>query len=209
MHIIENRNAKVGRTYCYVGECKWDKQLKKYKTPRTTVGRIEGEPPVFLPNKHFETLLGLYNEDLEETSEHDKLIIETVKAKYGEAALFSKPQIKSKHGNSICQTAWAVFSGPSIVFGSITKRYNIASILEEAFGGIDAQEILSLAWFLASEGDALSNSDAWLNHYETPAGRAISSQDVTKLLDRMKQDGIMTFYKLWLRGLELRGYARN
>jgi hypothetical protein len=60
MHVIENHNQAAGKTYCYVGECKWDKELKEYKTPRKAVGRIEGTPPTFIPNKHFESLLVFY-----------------------------------------------------------------------------------------------------------------------------------------------------
>jgi len=63
----------------------------------------------------------------------------------------------------------------------------------------------ALVWYIASEGGALSNSDVWLDHFETPAGCAISSQEITRLLDRMGQDGIMTFYKEWLGNIEGKG----
>ena len=48
-------------------------------------------------------------------------------------------------------------------------------------------------------------SDVWLDHFENPAGRPIGSQDITKLLDRMGQDCIMTFYKHWLEGFKNTG----
>ena len=51
---------------------------------------------------------------------------------------------------------------------------------------------------MACEGDALVNGDVWLDQFENPANRAIYSQEITKLLDRMSIDGIMTFYKHWL-----------
>jgi transposase len=102
--------------------------------------------------------------------------------------------------DEVLQTARAIFSGPSLVFGGITVRYHVDTILRKAFGENNARDILSLAWYLASEGDALSNSDAWLAYFDTPRGEAISSQDITRLLDGMGQDGIMTFYKEWLSG---------
>jgi transposase len=125
-------------------------------------------------------------------------MINIVNAKYGN----SEDLIAKKPKESQAQTARAIFLGPSIVFGGITSRYHIDTMLKKAFGEEDANEILSLAWYLASEGDALVNSDAWLDHFENPAGYAISSQDITKLLDRMNEDGIMSFYKYWLNGFE-------
>ena len=71
-------------------------------------------------------------------------------------------------------------------------------MLREAFGDKRAEEILAMAWYIASEGNALCNSDSWLDHFESPAESSLSSQDITKLLDAMNYDGIMTFYKLWL-----------
>jgi hypothetical protein len=201
VHLIENYNKYAGKAYCYVCECLWDKQLKKYVKPRISVGHLDGEPPVFVPNKNFAIMLSLDNQDPSSTEPHIRKVIDTVKAKYGESVRASAIVAD----NSKAQTAWAVFSGPSIVFGGITARYRIHSMLRKAFGEDDAREIISLAWYIASEGSALSNSDAWLDQYETPAGRVISSQEITRLLDRMDEDGIMTFYKEWLKNFERMG----
>jgi transposase len=198
MHIVENYNKKVDRIYCYAAECHWDKQSKTYRKPRISVGHLEGTPPVFVPNKRFSRILASDLKTPSLTDEHTKEIITTVTAKYGEVTcsldLTDTPAPE--------QTARAVFSGPSIVFGGITERYRIDTMLRKTFGADDAQDILSLAWYLASEGDALSNSDAWLEQYETPSGHGISSQEITRLLDRMDQDGLMTFYKDWLRNFQ-------
>ena len=196
MHIIENHNARADRVYCYAGECLWDKQLKKYSNPRVLVGHLEGEPSMFVPNKKYSLLLADTNQAV--TEERDREIIDVIKVKYGNRVRLTD----HKPANAKAQTAIAVFSGPSVVFGGITSRYNIDKILKRAFGEDDAKEILSLAWYLASEGDALINSDAWLSHFENPAGYEISSQDITRLLDRMGQDGILSFYKRWLERFE-------
>jgi len=201
MHIIENNNSRSGRVYCYVAECVWDKELKKYNKPRTSIGHLEGEPPVFVPNKSFASLLLSDIENQSTTEKRDRDIIDLVNAKYGDSVdLLSRNPVSSD-----VQKAWAVFTGPSIVFGGITTRYRIDTILRKAFGEDDAQEILSLAWYLACEGDALVNSDVWLGQFENPAGRAIISQDITKLMDRMGHEGIMSFYKLWLEGFKKTG----
>jgi transposase len=199
VHIIENYNIRAGKVYCYAGECLWDKQFKKYVNPRVSVGYLEGEPPMFVPNKKYSLLL----EDTSQTvtEERDRKIIDIIKAKYGNRMRLVAPKpVKTQ-----AQTAIAIFSGPSVVFGGITSRYRIDTILKKAFGEDDAKKILSLAWYLASEGDALINSDAWLSHFENPTGHAISSQDITRLMDRMGQDGILSFYKHWLERFEKTG----
>ena len=201
MHIIENYNARVGRVYCYVSECKWNKRLKKYVKPRVAVGHFEGDPPMFVPNKSFALMMLSDKKSQALTGLRDRMIIDTVTERYGDCT----DQANKIAAKFQTQTALAVFEGPSIVFGGITSRYHIDTMLRKAFGEDDANEILSLAWYLACEGDALFNSDVWLGHYENPAGRVISSQDITKLLDRMNQDGIMSFYKYWLEGFRKTG----
>ena len=168
-----------------------------YKNHRISVGHLEGEPPTFVPNKSFSQLLHSDKENQSLTGARDRLVIDAIRKKYGEVVplppiISAIPQPK---------TATAVFLGPSIVFGGITSRYRLDTMLRKAFGEDDAKNILSLAWYIASEGGALSNSDVWLDHFETPAGHGISSQEISRLLDRMVQDDILTFYKEWLSGL--------
>ena len=203
MHIVENWNAKTGRMYCYASECIWDKSLKKYSNPRTLIGRLGGEPPSFIPNRALALLLLTEANGTQALSPHDRLVIDTVTAKYGETvrALAASAAAPPKT-QAAAQTAAAVFSGPRIVFGGITSRYGIDEALTKAFGIDDAHSILSLAWYLACEGNALVNADVWIERFENPAGRAIRSQEITDLLDRMEHDGIMTFYKEWLTKFE-------
>jgi hypothetical protein len=121
VHIIENYNKYVNKTYCYASECIWDKHLKKYIKPRTSVGRLEGSPLVFVPNKAFLQLLMADNIDPSATDAQAKKVIDAVKAKYGDIAY---PQVTPAI-KPVARTAYAVFSGPSIVFGGIAARYRI------------------------------------------------------------------------------------
>jgi len=200
MHIVENWNASHSRKYCYAAECNWNKELGVYEKPRISIGHVEGDPPTFIPNESFSAVLSAHPSH---SNEKDRLAVAAVIAKYGESVLAAKPVLKQRGKSSaVLQTAQAVFTGPSCVFGGITKRYKVDEILRKAFGEDVSRDILSLAWYLASEGSALNNSDAWLDCFDTPRGCAISSQDITRLLDSMGQDGIMTFYKDWLASLE-------
>ena len=127
MHIIENCNARAGRVYCYVGECLWDGERKKYVNPRVSIGHIEGEPPKFMPNKNFAQLLLSDKENHSLTKERDRRIIDAATAKYGDTSHILAAL--EEHYKAL--TAWSVFSGPSIVFGGITSRYRIDAMLRK------------------------------------------------------------------------------
>jgi hypothetical protein len=47
-----------------------------------------------------------------------------------------------------------------------------------------------LACYLALNGGALSNNESWLDKYVTPSQGGIISQDVSRLLGRIKKDKI-------------------
>ena len=134
------------------------------------------------------------------SQEYEKLVIKTVTDKYGEdirsRAVKLTPKQLAEDG---FMTANTMFIGPELIFSAITKRCRIDLLLEKSFGEKIMKDILSLAWYVTSEGNALSDSDSWLDYYENPRGSAISSQDISRLLDAMDYDCMMTFYKLWLK----------
>lgn len=192
MYILENKGIKAGKIYCYASESRWDPIKKKYSTPSHAIGHLEGEPPFFVPNSFLSHLLA---EDPSLLDEHERLIIAKVTEKYGEKIRETKQRTAEQTG---MKTARAMHIGPSLVFGSITRRYHLDTILRATFGGEVAAQILALAWYIASEGSALSNSDSWLTYFENPADAPMTSQDITKLLDSMSYDEIMSFFKHWL-----------
>jgi transposase len=133
-------------------------------------------------------------------SNYEKMILDTAVAKYGPGML-SKANEWDEDTKvlKIIQTAQLIRYGPQLIFGGIMKIYDLENMLAEAFGVAIARDILALSWFIAAEGSALSNNDSWLPYYENPRGGGLSSQNVTRLLDDIDSDGMMTFYKLWLK----------
>jgi hypothetical protein len=186
--------------YCYAAECKWNPGKQKGDNPSKAVGKLDGDGN-YVPNKYFSELLMRKDKYPETISEHEQLIIDTVKDKYGEDV---KPMVFAKSNaaeiNKVIKTATIIRYGPQLVFKSITARYRIDYMLSKAFGDDLAQDILSMAWYITCEGSALSNNDSWLDYFENPRGSGFSSQEVSKFLDLVDYDGIMTFYKLWLKG---------
>jgi hypothetical protein len=189
-----------GTSYCYAAECNWNHEEHKYNKPSRIVGKLNREG-AFVPNRYFSDLLIRSDKEAGSVNEFEQRIIETVKAEYGEDV---KPETfpKGTAGEitHTVKTAQIIHYGPQLVFGDITKRYRIESMLSAAFDRNLARDILSLAWYITSEGSALSNNDSWLEYFENPRGSGFHSQEVTKLLDCIGYDGMMTFYKLWLKG---------
>ena len=198
MHITIN--TINGTPYCYAAETIWCPRKKKYLKPSKAVGKVDAEKG-FLPNRYFSDLLLRKDKDPESVNAHEQRIIDTVHAKYGEDVKpRSFPKSYAREVAKAVRTAKIIHPGPQLVFESITQRYGIDSRLSRAFGKELATDILSLAWYITSEGNALSNNDSWLDYFENPKGRGFSSQEISRLLDLIDYDGIMTFYKLWLEG---------
>jgi transposase len=190
----------VNKYYCYAVETVWNKVFKKYSTPGKCIGRLDKDKSL-VPNKFLSQLFYLEaSGNPSSLSDYERLIIETVVGRYGEGIRVRAAKRTPKPlSEEDIATATAVFIGPELVFGTITKRYRIDVLLAKSFNEKIMKDILSLAWYVASEGSALSDSDSWLDYYENPRGSAMSSQDVSRLLDIIDYDGMMTFYKLWLK----------
>lgn len=185
---------KVNGKYCYVGECVWNKEKKRFQTPGKCVGKI-GTDGVFMPNRFLSSLLSV---EVASLTSHEKTIVDTVIKKYGEDVRSLVKASGEDEVQSVINTAQAIFYGPELVFGAITKTYHIDACLKEAFSQEIASDIMSIAWYIASEGSTLINSDVWLDFFENPRGGGMTSQEITRLLDKVTYDGMMTFYKYWL-----------
>ena len=198
MHITETMIRNT--IYCYAAECNWNTREKKYDKPSKAVGKLDGVGG-FVPNKYLSSLLVRESKDPSGLGDLERRTIETVKDKYGQGI---EPKTPPKNSTTkitdAIKTATIIYYGPWLVFGSITSRYKMDAMLQDAFGKDLAQDILSLAWYITSEGGALSNNDSWLDYFENPRGSGFSSQEVSKLLDQVNYDSIMTFYKQWLKG---------
>jgi len=189
----------VNQKYFYVCESVWDKTLKKHRTPSKCIGRLDSNNSL-VPNRYLSQLFAMDSSNDSSLSDYERHVIKTVIDNYGDGVRDMAAKVLPKPiSEDDMNTATAVLIGPELVFGAITKRYRIDFLLMKSFSERIAKDILSLAWYVASEGTALSDSDSWLEYYENPRGSAISSQDISRLLDDIDYDGIMTFYKQWVK----------
>jgi transposase len=93
-------------------------------------------------------------------------------------------------------TARTTVSGPAMVLNSTAEQTGLTKTLAKAFPD-SWRQILSLAWYVASSGDALSHAQTWCENHEVPFEGSLSSQRISELLERMSEDGQQTFFKLW------------
>jgi len=95
-------------------------------------------------------------------------------------------------------TARTSVSGPAMVLNKIADDTGLAKVLRKAFQDT-WQQILSLAWYMTSTGDALSHAEPWCRNHEVPGNKVLSSQRISELLSKMQEDERQTFFKLWGR----------
>ena len=88
------------------------------------------------------------------------------------------------------------FAGETLVLDKVTKKTDISCVLSESFGESDAKKIAALAYYQICRGKALSNAEDWLDQRGF-ADLKLSSQRVSELLERLKDDKTNTFFKLW------------
>ena len=88
------------------------------------------------------------------------------------------------------------FVGETLVLDKVTGKTGISCILTESMGERDARKIIGLAYYQICRGKALSNAEDWLDQRGFGDLR-LSSQRVSELLERLKDDKINTFFKLW------------
>jgi transposase len=200
VHLIET--VVDNRKYIYANECVYHRETGKSCNLAKCIGKIN-ENGEFIPNKFLRQLLLVNASASISLNNYEKKILDTAVTKYGHGIL-TKANEPGEDAKvlKVIQTAQPIRYGPQLILGNITKTYRLESMLTKAFNVEIARNILALSWFITSEGSALSNNDSWLQYYENPCGGGISSQNVSRLLDDIDFDGMMTFYKLWLKEIQ-------
>jgi len=90
--------------------------------------------------------------------------------------------------------------GPYLLLARIAKDTGLAAALKASFPDAH-EEILSLAFFAAQKGVALSRCETWSVSHTHPFDGPIQSQRISEILQRMTEDDRQHFLSLWLRRL--------
>jgi hypothetical protein len=95
-------------------------------------------------------------------------------------------------------TASAQVIGPTFVLAPIAERIGLRSILKSAFPELHA-EILAMAYYLATEGGALSLCSFWAKSHLPELATSLSSQRISELLAALTTDRKQTFFAKWMK----------
>ncbi len=94
-------------------------------------------------------------------------------------------------------TASAKVIGPSILLDAISNELGLKKLLKSCFPK-DHLPIMSMAYYLVTQGNALSRSETWSKSHAHPATATLTSQRISELLSRITIDHKQTFLKGWM-----------
>lgn len=99
-------------------------------------------------------------------------------------------------------TATAKIVGPSIILDFISGRLGLPKLLKACFPSHHRQ-ILSMAYYLTSQGGALSHCEPWCKNHAHPFDKPLASQRISEILTSIKINEKQTFLRKWMnRALE-------
>jgi len=90
--------------------------------------------------------------------------------------------------------------GPYLLLNKLAEDIGLSSALKKSFPN-SHEKILSLAFFVAQKGLALSRCETWSESHQHPMTQPISSQRVSELLKEMRESERLHFLSMWLKRL--------
>jgi len=102
-------------------------------------------------------------------------------------------------------TASAEVVGPSIILNSITQEFGIDKLLTKCFPNY-ADQILTMAYYLAIDGRALSHCEQWCQSHAPSMAKSLTSQNISQILNAMTFDARQTFLLKWMHQIAGNGY---
>ncbi len=168
---------KNGTIYVYENESYWDKIEKKPRAKRKCIGHLDPETKEIKPNGK----RGGYRKTAKVESPVSR------KTEVAAAATAEKEMPK-------CHT---YSSGVTTLLNKAAENTGLKRVLKKVFP-TDWAGILTCAYFLVSEGQALSRAEKWSQQAVTPYGRMLASQRISELLPRITPSLAQDFFTAWI-----------
>ena len=108
------------------------------------------------------------------------------------------PTGKRGLGNGDTAYAYVKCVGNSLILDKIADELSLTHTLKAAFP-CEWDNILTCAYYLISEGKALSHVETWSEQHAHPHGEAIPSQRVSELLKALTRSKQMEFFTRWVK----------
>ena len=94
-------------------------------------------------------------------------------------------------------TASTEIVGPSIILDAITDRLGLRSLLKSCFPK-EHQQILTMAYYLTTQGGALSHCGTWCKSHASSLEEFLTSQRISDILGSIGIDAKQTFFNKWM-----------
>ena len=95
-------------------------------------------------------------------------------------------------------TASAEILGSSIILDTITDQLGLEDMLKASFPK-GYRQILTMAYYLVSQGGPLSHCGTWCKSHAHPFEVPLTSQCVSEILGSISMDGKQTFFNKWMK----------
>lgn len=95
-------------------------------------------------------------------------------------------------------TASAEIVGSSIILDTITNQLGLEGMLKACFPK-EYRQILTMAYYLVSQGGPLSHCGTWCKSHAHPFDIPLTSQCITEILRTISIDGKQTFFNKWMK----------
>jgi transposase len=102
-------------------------------------------------------------------------------------------------------TATAKIVGPSLLLDHIVEEIGIRKILKATFPK-DHLKLLTMAYYLTSQGGALSHCENWSKQHDHPYQGVLTSQRISEIIRSISMDVQQTFIKKWSEKVLERDY---
>ena len=158
---VENPN---GTTYVYENVSYWDKETKKTKHKRKSIGHIDPSTGEVVPNR-----------------------------KKGDAA-----RMRAVASNDADAPKCEITTvGVTRLLDKASEDVGLKRILASVFPE-DWSRIMTCAYFLVAEGEALCHADKWKSSNRTPFDGSLISQRISELLTRITPTKQQEFFRRWI-----------
>ena len=94
--------------------------------------------------------------------------------------------------------ATAEIVGPSIILDSLSQRLGLATLLRKCFPNCH-QQILTMAYYLTTQGGALCHCESWCRNHAHPFDKPLSTQRVSEILTSITISEKQDFLGKWMR----------
>ncbi|MCL2822903.1 MAG: transposase [Polyangiaceae bacterium] len=161
-----------GAAYLYSVESYWDKEKKAPRNRQKCIGRFDEATGQVVPTKIVPA-----------KKMHNVQSVDTAPGWNGQADQSTGTKTK--------------VIGPHALLTKVANDIGLAQTLKKSFPETH-KIILSLAFFMAHRGGALSRCDTWSNSHCHPLNEPIGPQCVSELLNRLTEDSRQHFLSHWL-----------